>query len=307
VNIDLHIHSDASDGTHTPPDILEMARQAGLAAISITDHDTVAGVQQALAHGIPKTIRFLTGIEISAAPPEGFSLGGSFHLLGYGFRPNDSDLNRTLTVLQEARRSRYPRIIDRLNEMGIRLSVEDVSHRFDAQSQIGRPHIARLLVDRGVADSIDDAFDRFLGKGQPAFVDKRRIPCREAIVMIRNAGGVAALAHPSLLTLPETVDIADVVGELASQGLQGIEVEYPGHAPAQKNAYRALARRHGLLMTGGSDFHGNVKPEIRMGTGRGDLAVPFRFYEEIVRRIRRRPPEPPPCAAGERSAPCRHP
>ncbi len=289
MSIDLHIHSDASDGAYSPIQILEMACEARLEAIAITDHDTVDGVHRALACGIPEKIRFLTGIEISAAPPRGFPCGGSFHLLGYGFRPDDPELKRTLLVLQEARRNRNPRIIDRLNRMGIDLTVEELSAPCDAESQIGRPHIARRLVDRGFAASIDDAFDRYLGKGQPAFVDKHRIPCEEAIRMIREAGGVPVLAHPGLLKLPNAADIADIVGALAAQGLQGIEIEYPEHTVAQKEVYRELARRYDLLMTGGSDFHGEIKPEIRLGTGYGDLAVPFRFYEEIVRRRHRNP------------------
>ncbi len=259
-----------------------MACAAGLEAIAITDHDTVDGVHAALGHGIPPTLRFLTGIEISAAPPAGFPFGSSFHLLGYGFRADDPDLNRTLTVLQDARRNRYPRIIDRLNRLGIHLNVTDLAHRFRTESQIGRPHIARLLVERGHAASIDDAFDRYLGKGRPAFADKYRISCEEAIRMIRTAGGITVLAHPGLLTLPEGVEIAEIVASLVDQGLQGIETEYPDHRPDQREQYRDLARRHGLVMTGGSDFHGNVKPGVRMGTGSGDLSVPFRFYEAIL-------------------------
>lgn len=262
-----------------------MAGRAGLGAIAITDHDTVEGVHRALAHGIPATLRFLTGIEISAAPPEGVSLGGSFHLLGYGFRPDDPALTRTLSVLQEARRSRNPRIIDQLNRLGIDVSAEELAAHFPSESLMGRPHIARLLVDRGIALSIDDAFDRYLGKGCPAFVDKFRIPCHQAIAMIRDAGGIAVLAHPGLLKLPGTVDTEEIVEVLVAQGLQGIEIEYPDHTPSQKERYRALARRHGLLVTGGSDFHGEVKPEIRLGTGRGNLAVDYRCYEAIVRHL----------------------
>lgn len=300
MNIDLHIHSDASDGSYSPVRILEMAQAARLGAVAITDHDTVDGMHSALAHGIPAGIRFLTGIEISAAPPEAFPLGGSFHLLGYGFRPDDPDLTRTLSVLQEARRNRNPRIIARLNELGIDLTVEDLKARFDADAQLGRPHIARLMVDRGVADSIDDAFDRYLGKGRPAFVDKYRIPCADAVAAIRAAGGVAVMAHPGLLSLPDGVGVPDIVEVLVGQGLGGIETEYPEHAPAQRKAYRDLAHRYGLLMTGGSDFHGSVKPEIRLGTGYGDLAVPFSYYEAMVRRLDRgpaRPASPAPRAA----------
>ena len=292
MKIDLHIHSDASDGACAPGRLLEMARDARLGAAAITDHDTVDGVRAALARGIPAPLRFLTGIEISAAPPEAFPLGGSFHLLGYGFRPDDPELNRTLAVLQEARRNRNPRIIARLNRLGIDLALDDLANRFNADAQLGRPHIAQLMVDRGAAVSIDDAFDRYLGKGRPAFVDKYRIPCADAIRMIQNAGGVAVLAHPGLLSLLKGIGVPDIVEALVGQGLQGIETEYPEHAPAQRKAYRDLARRYDLLMTGGSDFHGDVKPDIRIGTGGGDLAVPFHYYEKIVQRLDRGPSKP---------------
>jgi hypothetical protein len=285
VTIDLHIHSDASDGTVSPIEILRMADRDRLAAVAITDHDTVEGVHRALAHGIPPSVGFLTGIEVSAAPPEGIPLGGSLHILGYGFRPDDPPLNRMLSTLREARRNRNPGIMAQLDRLGIGLTMDDLTERFRDDAQIGRPHIARLLVEHGVAASIDDAFDRYLGKGCPAFVDKYRIPCHRAIGIIRDAGGIAVLAHPGLLKLPETAHVQDIVEALVAQGLQGIEIEYPGHTPSQKERYRALARRHGLLETGGSDFHGEVKPEIRIGTGRGDLAVPYRCYEQILRHL----------------------
>lgn len=262
-----------------------MARKAGLAAIAITDHDTVAGIRQIIENGPLSDIRFLTGIEISAASPPDIPCQGGVHMLGYGFAPDDPGLNQVLAVLQKSRQDRYPKIIERLNHLGINITVQELMHYVKTPSQVGRPQIAQCLVARGEVVSIDDAFNQYLGKGRPAFVSKYRISCQEAIDAIQKAGGVSVLAHPGLLELPDGVDIDQVVERLSSQGLIGIEVEYPGHTPDQKRHYKDLARRFGLIETGGSDFHGSARPDISMGKGNGNLAVPFQYYETLIQRL----------------------
>jgi len=281
VRIDLHIHSNASDGTFTPAEILDRAGRIGLGAIAITDHDTVDGVENALAAGIPPSIGFLTGVEISAAPPQSYSHPGSFHILGYGFRPQDPQLKRELQTLQEARRNRNPRIVERLNQIGIPIRLEDVKSAAGA-GQIGRPHIAQCLMKQGVVTSIDEAFDRLLGTGKPAYVDKYRIECRRAIELIRVAGGLPVLAHPGLLSLADDRQLDLVVDELVSMGLKGLEVYYPGHTPEQTRRLLDLARLRELLVTGGSDFHGAIQPDIEMGIGRGGLFVPYELYSKLI-------------------------
>ncbi len=283
MSIDLHIHTSASDGTLRPAEILELAERLKLEAIAITDHDTIEGSKAALASGIPAGLGFLTGVEISATPPPGVPLSGSFHILGYDMDLDHPGLNRTLSLLQDARRNRNPKILKKLEGLNIRITLEEVLAAA-AGNQLGRPHIARVLVDKKYARSIDDAFDRYLGRGRPAYVDKFRIPAKEAIALLRDAGGLPVLAHPMLLNLSEDALLEDLITRLKSMGLQGLEIYYPAHSPERTAFYAGLAQRHGLLMTGGTDFHGALKPHIQLGSGKGDMAVPFSLFEEIIKR-----------------------
>jgi predicted metal-dependent phosphoesterase TrpH len=281
--IDLHIHSTASDGTLAPAEIIALAVRLGLGAISITDHDSIAGSREALLSGIPADLGFLTGVEISAEPPPSYPGAGSIHILGYGLRLDDPELNRTLEKLQDSRRQRNPEIIARLNKLGIAIRIEEVE-REAADGQPGRPHIAKLLVQKGVVKTIDDAFDRYLGNGKPAYVDKYRIESNRAIELINAAGGIPVLAHPCLLELERVEPLEDLLQEMMSMGLKGLEVYYPLHSPEQARQYADLALRHHLLMTGGTDFHGDIQPEIQMGVGKGNLHIPFALYEKLLER-----------------------
>ncbi len=281
--IDLHIHSTASDGTLSPAEIIVLAARLGLGAIAITDHDSIAGSREALLHGIPDSLGFLTGVEISAEPPPSYPGAGSIHILGYGFRLDDPELNRALEKLQDSRRGRNPEIIARLNKLGIDIRIEEVE-REAADGQPGRPHIAKLLIKKGAARSMDDAFDRYLGNGKPAYVDKFRIEFSQAIGLINAAGGTPVLAHPCLLELERWEQLDDLLQEMMSMGLKGLEVYYPLNSPEQTRQYSELAARHRLLMTGGTDFHGDIQPEIQLGVGKGDFHVPFRLYEKLMER-----------------------
>ena len=287
LGIDLHIHSSASDGTLSPGEILETACAQNLEAIAITDHDTVEGAKQALQVGIPETLQFLTGVEMSAAPPPTLSLSGSFHILGYGIDLDDVALNQVLQVLQKARENRNPAIIERLNQLGFDMTIDQVVVAV-GEGQIGRPHIARVMLQRGFVTSIDDAFDRYLGHGRPAYVDKPRISCQQAVDIIRGAGGIAVLAHPFLLNLNDPGVMENLLVELKKMGFEGIEVYYPEHPPQATSLYEVLARKHDLLMTGGTDFHGKLKPEIQMGSGTGHFFVPFALYERLCAGLTRR-------------------
>jgi predicted metal-dependent phosphoesterase TrpH len=281
VSIDLHIHTTASDGTFTPAQVVSHAHRLKLKAIAITDHDTVAGSKEALLSGIPPSLEFLTGVEISATPPSFYPGSGSFHLLGYSIRLDDPQLNRTLEKLQQARKNRNPAIINRLNELGISVTLDEV-RREAGKGQLGRPHIAQLMVKKRAVASIDEAFDRFLGTGKPAYVDKQRVECFKAIEIILAAGGVPVLAHPGLLDYKTDNQLDELIGELKKAGIQGVEVYYSGHTPDQTRRYAELAKRHDLLMTGGSDFHGAIQPEIEMGSGQGDLIVPYELFEKLI-------------------------
>jgi 3',5'-nucleoside bisphosphate phosphatase len=285
LKIDLHTHSTASDGTLTPSEILVLAESLHLGAISITDHDTVDGNRDLLRTGIPRSIGFLTGIEISSLPPSLFPVFGSFHILGYGINIEDKALNHTLIALQDARKNRNPHIIQKLNALGIKVDLNNV-RQFSGKCQLGRPHIARYLVHEGFVGSIDEAFEKYLGKGKAAYVEKFRISCREAIKLILNAGGLPVLAHPYLLQLDKGVVFEELILELKSFGLKGIEIYYPEHPPESVRFYAQIANKFSLITTGGTDFHGDIKPEIKLGSGLGDLFVPYELYENIINLLK---------------------
>ncbi|MFC1829865.1 PHP domain-containing protein [Thermodesulfobacteriota bacterium] len=282
VNIDLHVHSTASDGSLSPLEILETARDLQLGAVAITDHDTIDGSKEALAAEIPPGLKFLTGVEISATPPPPFSFPGSMHILGYAIRLDDPALNQALDLLQDSRKNRNPRIVDRLNNLGVDITLDEVLKEIGGNGQLGRPHIARLMVKKGFAESINNAFDRYLATGKPAYVDKFRIDSARAIEIIKGAGGIPVLAHPFLIQTETNIILEDLVLTLKSMGLMGIEVYYPEHTPEHIEQYTALANRHELLITGGTDFHGSLKPDIQMGTGKGNLHIPYALYEKLI-------------------------
>lgn len=280
--IDLHIHSTASDGTFSPKEILALAKKLNLAAIAITDHDTIDGSKEAIYTGIPPEIKFLTGVEISAAPPPSFTCLGSFHILGYSIHFDDPVLNQTLYTLQMARKNRNPRIIELLRNLGFDISIEEVIE-FAGAGQTGRPHIARLMTEKGFVGSINEAFDKYLGKGKPAYVDKYRIDCGKAIEIITGAGGIPVLAHPSLITICNNRNFEEMIAALKKIGIKGIEAYYPEHSMEQISYYVKIAEKHKLLVTGGTDFHGALKQDISMGSGKGNFHVPYLLYENLIK------------------------
>jgi len=281
VRIDLHIHSTASDGTLTPSEILVLAQNLHLGAIAITDHDTLDGSKDALSIGIPPSIKFLTGVEISSELPPPFSCSGSFHILGYAVDVDHPELNHTLGILRDSRKRRNPQILKLLSRLGIEIELDEVRN-LAADSQLGRPHIAQLMVEKGYVQSIDAAFDEYLGNGKPAYVDRFRFECEETIKAILNAGGIPVLAHPLLLGIKENDILENLIAVLTEIGLRGIEVYYPEHSKNLVAYYSRLANRYNLLITGGTDFHGDIKPEIKMGLGKGDFFVPYELYEKLI-------------------------
>jgi predicted metal-dependent phosphoesterase TrpH len=282
--VDLHIHTSASDGTHTPREILRMATQLGLQAIAITDHDTTEGARLAATCEIPGALSFLAGVEISAQAPPNAAAGGSLHILGYGIDVNDPALQRALDELQRARANRTPAIVTQLNRLGIPISLERVAAEVGSATA-GRPHVATVLVEMGVVATIDEAFDRYLGKNRPAYVDKYRLDCRHAIELIRGAGGVPVLAHPYLVKCDHTRELPKLLERLHTMGLMGVEVYYPEHPPGFIDELVIMAQRYDLLVTGGTDFHGDLTPGIQLGRGYGELHVPYAVYEALVARI----------------------
>lgn len=273
--VDLHIHSTASDGSLSPAEIIETARKVGLRAIAITDHDTVEGSVEALRYQDSSGVEILPGIEISVSFDS-----GTMHMLGYLMRLDDVSLGQTLKVVQEARANRNLEIIKRLQDVGVDISYDEVL-KVSGGGQIGRPHIAQVLVHKKAVQTIDEAFNKLLKKGRPTYVERYRLLPVEAIQTILGAGGVPVLAHPFTLNAKTEGDLDRVLADLKQAGLKGVEVYYPGHGPELTALYERLADRHGLLVTGGTDFHGMVSPGVHIGIGRGDLRVPYRLVEEL--------------------------
>ena len=278
--IDLHIHSNASDGSNTPEEIVQMAEKLQLKAIAITDHDTIDGSRAALQSGIPSSIDFVTGVEISADIPDFCQASSSMHMLGYFIHLDDPTLNKTLDDLQKARKARTPLIVQKLNNLGVNITEDEINKLVEDRLP-GRPHIAEILVKKNVVNTFQEAFDRFLGKNKPAYVEKYRLEPEKAIEIILGAGGIPVLAHPYLLKLKSTQALEELVKYLKKLGLMGIEVIYPEHDLQSMQIYSNIAEKYNLLVTGGTDFHGTYKPSIQLGTGNGEFQVAYSVYEKM--------------------------
>ena len=268
--LDLHLHTTHSDGSLSPAEVLRLAHKARVTALAITDHDIVSGIPEAMAAGAELGIEIIPGVEISS-----FVGTSELHILGYCLHWQDPELNRRLAALRESRHTRNPQIIERLRTLGMDVTYEEVRALAGTES-VGRPHIARLLMNKKYVTSAKDAFDRYLAEGRPAYVARELPTPTDAIAWIRAAGGVAVLAHPTWAKVSgEGLNI--LLTTLKVEGLGGVEVHYSTHTKRQTMEYLDLAKRLNLLITGGSDFHGVTKPDIEVGTGRGDLKVPERL------------------------------
>ena len=273
--VDLHCHSTASDGTLTPTQLVDAAKAAGLTALALTDHDTVAGVAEAAKRAGEVGIDFLPGIEISAAFPQ----PGTLHLLGYGIDPTGSALAALSAEMLGGRDTRNPKIVARLQELGVEITMDDVVAEAKG-GVVGRPHVAAVLLKKRYVSTIKEAFNVYLAPGGSAFFEKDRMSPSEAIGRIRDSGGVAVVAHPSQLRRENAADLDRVVKDLVDHGLGGIEVFHPDHTDAQTAAFEALAKKYGLLTTGGSDFHGSTKPTISLGQA-GRRRVPRDLFDRL--------------------------
>ena len=272
--IDLHLHTTHSDGSFSTAEVMAFAKQAGLTALAITDHDIVDGIPEATAIGKELGIEVVPGVEISSRLGE-----SELHILGYFMQWTDPQLAQRLKTLRDSRHLRNPKIVQRLNELGIPITYEEVRALAGTES-VGRPHIARLLMEKKFVTSAKEAFDRYLANGRPAFVDRELPEPAEAVRWIREAGGVPVLAHPTWVrTSAEGLRV--LMRELKAAGLGGIEVHYSTHTPSQTTEYLDLATQCDLLVTGGSDFHGVTKPDIEVGIGRGQLKVSQKLLDPL--------------------------
>ena len=278
--IDLHIHSTYSDGVLKPAELVDLAKSQGLSAISITDHDTADGAGEAIQRGLEKGIEVISGIEISSWHGD-----TSMHILGYLFRSEDEQFNSRLQLLQQGRETRNIRIIENLNKLGITVELEELLH-YSEYGQTGRPHIARLLVDKGIAKTVDLAFKYYLGRGAAAYAERFRFSARDAIAMIREAGGVAVLAHPSSLD-PSLRSTPSLLKDLHKVGLNGVEVYYPSHSSKAVKALLKMAGDIGLLITGGSDFHGPERSGYKINKWVHKTNIPYDLVTAIKKNTKK--------------------
>jgi 3',5'-nucleoside bisphosphate phosphatase len=272
--IDLHTHTNCSDGSFSPTALVELAHQKGLRILAITDHDTTEGLTEAMeaAQGLP--LELISGIELSTE-----FQGRETHILGYFIDQADSQFQTRLTRLRSTRLDRIQLILDRLRTLNMEITLAEVEH-VAQRGAIGRPHIARILIEKGYVNGMKEAFERFLGSRGKAYV-RREVPeAAEILSWITEAGGIPILAHPYWegLNADETVASCRT---LIDQGLRGLEVFYGTFSARQISLNLRLARQFGLLTTGGSDFHGTFKPDISLGTGRGSLNVPSTVMDHL--------------------------
>ncbi|MDA8296075.1 MAG: PHP domain-containing protein [Actinomycetota bacterium] len=275
--IDLHTHSTCSDGSESPASVVEHAVASGCSAVALTDHDNLDGLAEARAKARTLGVRLVPGCEVSCSTPS-----GTMHLLCYFIEEGDGPLQRELAALQRDREQRNEVMAERLLALGLPITYGEVLAEAGGTG-VGRPHFAAVLVRHGLASSVNDAFERYLAKGRPGYVPKTRVEAPEIIELCRRSGGCAVLAHPLSLEL-EGDDLRRRLAELAATGLTGLECYYGRYEPDERRRLAKLASELGLVATGGSDYHGSYKPDLEVGTGRGDLEVPEAALAELDER-----------------------
>jgi predicted metal-dependent phosphoesterase TrpH len=276
--VDLHAHTNRSDGSLTPQALVTLAKEVGLRALAVTDHDTTAALPLAREVGASLGVEILTGIEITARFP-----GRAMHVLAYGFDENDRTLKALLAEIIGQRDARNPKILQKLADAGCPLTMEEVRAQA-AGSVIARPHIARAMVARGYVSDLRSAFQQYLKDGGPAFVPAETVEPAEVVAVVRAAGGVSVVAHPRQLRIETPDGYRAVFRDLAAAGLGGIEVLHPSHNSGERQFFGEIASRLGLVASGGSDFHGDAKPDIRLGVGDGSISIGYETWEALRAR-----------------------
>ena len=273
--IDLHIHSTCSDGTFTPQEIVQKVIDKKLYGFSLTDHDTVDGIPEILAMDLPDNLKFISGIEISCD-----ALHREIHILGYGIDYKSQKLNETLNNLRDKRMKRNLDMIELFQKDGIPVTLEKLLHG-DPDTVITRAHFSRVLVEEGICTSREQAFSKYLGEKCKYYIPKPFFDPKDCLKLIRDAGGIPVLAHPFLYKFSNQ-DTKHLIRDLKEYGLAGIEVYHSSHHQGQITKLREWQKEYDLLATGGSDFHGNNKPDIEIGTGRRSLYVPDHLLDELL-------------------------
>lgn len=271
--IDLHVHSNASDGTLAPAELVKLAYESGLSAMALTDHDSVLGVEEALNTELP--IEVIPGIELSAGYKD-----GDIHILGLYVNHKDKMLLDISENVIKERDQRNMKMISNLAADGIDITEESLREVSGGKGVITRGHFAKFLIARGYVSSAKEAFAKYLSPGTPYFVNRQYLSPEDCIEIILKCGGYPVLAHPVLYNLPED-ELNTLIRRLKNAGLIGIETIYSTYSPEEEQYVRSLAQKYDLIITGGSDYHGANKPDINIGTGRGNLKVPYLILDNL--------------------------
>lgn len=279
--IDLHTHSYCSDGTFSPEGLVLLAKKQKLSAIALTDHDTIEGLEQFLQAGEKHGIETIPGIELEAQCP--LFHQPELHIVGLGIDPKSTALLELMETMGQNRTNRNIKMAAQLTKSGVPITIEEVMQNAGGEI-VTRAHFANLLLKKGYIHTRDEAFSKYLSPGLPGYVPKTLLTPTHCIQTIHLAGGISILAHPTLYNLAHD-QLDSLCQELAPFGLDGIECFYSSYTPSQRKNMMKLAKKHHLLPSGGSDFHGENKPLIRLGKGRGNLAIPYSLWEDMQQRI----------------------
>ena len=271
--IDLHTHSLKSDGSMTPAEVVREAKRAGLAAIALSDHDTVDGIREAVAEGEKIGVEVIPAIEFSVQSKT------ETHILGYFIDIENPDLLKTLKEVVDLRIERNYVTCQRLNELGFDITIEEV-RALAPNNFVGRAHFARVLMDKGYTKSVKEGFDLYMTSGKYAYCEKQRLTARDAVELIGKCGGISFLAHPHLTKLGDD-ELKEFLKELKGFGLSGLEGYYTDYTPEMQEKYQAMAKELALLISGGTDFHAAMKPHISIGTGLGNMKIPYSVLEAM--------------------------
>lgn len=271
--VDLHTHSTASDGTKSPAEVVRLAHKAGLAAVALTDHDTLGGLAEAEEAGLALGIEVVRGCELALLAPQ-----GEIHMVGLWVPRHAAPLERAMLHLRDKRNERNKGIVQKLQTLGFALEYDEVL-AYAGEASVGRPHIAALMLAKGYVPSISAAFKQYLAYGRPAYLPKEILSVAQGLALLKTLGASPVLAHPCL-SLPLAA-ISELVAALVPQGLLGLEAYHSEHNAAETRFVVGLAQQYGLTLSGGSDFHGDAKPHIALGKGRGGLRVPLYVLENL--------------------------
>lgn len=282
--IDLHVHSNASDGTFSPSELVNEAKNAGLAAFALTDHDTVSGIAKAKEAAKEAGIELIPGVELSTHYKE-----KEVHVVGLFIDETNPRLLEHLERFRDNRKNRNQRMYQKLREEGFEISKELLQDMFP-DAVLTRAHVARFLMEKGYIKSIPEAFEKYIGEGCRCYVPREKISPENAIRLIHSAGGKAILAHPALYHMSDQ-EMRELLDNCTACGLDGIEAVYSTYQPDDERYIRKLATEYGLKISGGSDFHGSNKPHIRLGRGTGRLYVPYELLKKLAKEATSAPPE----------------